>query len=170
MDANDSNAIAVHNPRARKLRSLVWNDFTKERKADGSYVAVCNHCKKQLTASSRSGTTHLKNHLVICTSTKRIKRKKLVVRRLVLKSSDAKSEEMEQEISKIILEKLQEWNIDGKLCSIVLDNCSTSDLVANELLGSLRMKGFLISNGDLFYARSCGHLLNLVVQKGLESA
>ncbi|RWW66575.1 hypothetical protein BHE74_00026049 [Ensete ventricosum] len=85
MDANDSNAIAVHNPRARKLRSLVWNDFTKERKADGSYVAVCNHCKKQLTASSRSGTTHLKNHLVICTSTKRIKRKKLVVRRLVLK-------------------------------------------------------------------------------------
>ncbi|CAL9186703.1 zinc finger BED domain-containing protein RICESLEEPER 1 isoform X1 [Musa acuminata AAA Group] len=295
MDANESNAIAVHNPRARKLRSLVWNDFTKERKADGSYVAVCNHCKKQLTASSRSGTTHLKNHLVICTSTKRIKRKKLVVRRLVLTSSDAKSEgvlssdhsqfdqeasrqdlarmvilhgypfnivhhvgfrtfvrnlqplfklvsadvvkadcmkmyenerlrlhevldrlhsrvslnvdvwrsnedveyacvschyvdndwrlkkkilnfahvgcpEKEQEISKIILEKLQEWNIDGKLCSIVLDNCRTSDLVASELLGSLRMKGFLISNGDLFYARSCGHLLNLVVQKGLELA
>ncbi|RRT49789.1 hypothetical protein BHM03_00008275 [Ensete ventricosum] len=84
MEANDSNTIAVHNPRARKLRSLVWNDFTKERKADGSYVAICNHCKKQLTASSRSGTTHLKNHLVICTSTKRIKRKKLVVRRLVL--------------------------------------------------------------------------------------
>ncbi|XP_009418454.2 zinc finger BED domain-containing protein RICESLEEPER 1 [Musa acuminata AAA Group] len=295
MEANDSNTIAVHNPRARKLRSLVWNDFTKERKADGSYVAICNHCKKQLTASSRSGTTHLKNHLVICTSTKRIKRKKLVVRRLVLKSTDAKSEdavssehshfdqessrqdlarmvilhgypfnivhhvgfrtfirnlqpmfklvsadvvkadcmkiyenerlrllevldklhsrisltidmwssiedakyvcltchyvdndwqlqkkilnffhvgslEMGQEISKTILEKLLEWNIDGKLCTIVLDNCGTSDLVASELLGYLRVKGFLISNGEMFYARSGGQLLNIVVQTALESA
>ncbi|XP_020106127.1 zinc finger BED domain-containing protein RICESLEEPER 2-like [Ananas comosus] len=85
--------LAAHNPRARKLRSLVWNDFTKERRADGSFVAICNHCKKQLTASSRSGTTHLKNHLGICLSTKRtLKRKKLVVRRLVLKSVDAKSD------------------------------------------------------------------------------
>ncbi|WOK92564.1 zinc finger BED domain-containing protein RICESLEEPER 1-like isoform X1 [Canna indica] len=294
MEANDNTAITVHNPRARKLRSLVWNDFTKERKADGTYVAICNHCKKQLTASSRSGTTHLKNHLVICTSTKRVKRKKLVVRRLVLKSNDAKNEgavgsehtqfdqessrqdlarmvilhgypfnivhhtgfrtfvrnlqplfklvsadavkadcmkiyeserlrlhEMleklhsrvsltvdmwrsmmdvdyvcltchyidndwrlqkkiinffhigppgtDQEISKTILDRLQEWNIDGKLCSVVLDNCITNDLVASELLGSLRTKGFLMSNGDLFYARTCGHLLNLVVHKSLET-
>ncbi|XP_072995778.1 zinc finger BED domain-containing protein RICESLEEPER 2-like isoform X1 [Typha latifolia] len=90
-------AMAVHNPRGRKLRSLVWNDFTKERRVDGSYVAVCNHCKKQLTASSRSGTTHLKNHLGTCLSTKRVmKRKKLVVRRLLLKSADAKGEASEQ--------------------------------------------------------------------------
>ncbi|KAG6493561.1 hypothetical protein ZIOFF_048553 [Zingiber officinale] len=295
MDANDSTAITVHNPRARKLRSLVWNDFTKERRPDGSYVAICNHCKKQLTASSRSGTTHLKNHLVICTSTKRVKRKKLVVRRLVLKSNDAKNEggmssehsqfdqelsrqdlarmvilhgypfnivhhvgfrtfvrnlqplfkmasadivkadcmkiyenerlrlhemldkihsrvsltvdmwksiadmdyvcltchyvdndwrlqkkiinffplgpsELGQDVSKTIMERLQEWNIDGKLCAVLLDNCSTSDFVASELIGYLRAKGFLISNGDLFYARSCGHLLNAIVHKSLEAA
>ncbi|OEL36107.1 Zinc finger BED domain-containing protein RICESLEEPER 2 [Dichanthelium oligosanthes] len=84
-----SNAVvpapAVHNPRARKLRSAVWQDFTKERRADGNCVAVCNHCKKQLTATSRSGTTHLRNHLAICTttSTRRAgKRRKLVVRRI----------------------------------------------------------------------------------------
>ena len=34
---------AVHNPRARKLRSAVWQDFTKERRADGNCVAICNH-------------------------------------------------------------------------------------------------------------------------------
>ncbi|EEE55247.1 hypothetical protein OsJ_03134 [Oryza sativa Japonica Group] len=76
----------VHNPRARKLRSAVWQDFTKERRADGSCVAVCNHCKKQLTATSRSGTTHLRNHLAICTttSTRRAgKRRKLIVRRIL---------------------------------------------------------------------------------------
>ena len=87
--ASVSNALvpapAVHNPRTRKLRSAVWQDFTKERRADGNCVAVCKHCKKQLTATSRSGTTHLRNHLATCTttSTRRAgKRRKLVVRRI----------------------------------------------------------------------------------------
>jgi hypothetical protein len=76
----------VRNPRTRKLRSAVWQDFTKERRADGNCVAICNHCKKQLTATSRSGTTHLRNHLAICTTTatRRVgKRRKLVVRRIL---------------------------------------------------------------------------------------
>ncbi|CAO2197972.1 unnamed protein product [Urochloa humidicola] len=85
-------APAVHNPRSRKLRSAVWQDFTKERRADGNCVAICNHCKKQLTATSRSGTTHLRNHLAICTttSTRRAgKRRKLVVRRVQHSKSSA---------------------------------------------------------------------------------
>ncbi|KAK3165176.1 hypothetical protein QOZ80_1AG0029900 [Eleusine coracana subsp. coracana] len=84
-------APIVHNPRARKLRSAVWQDFTKERRADGNCVAICNHCKKQLTATSRSGTTHLRNHLAICTttSTRRVgKRRKLVVRRILNRTSN----------------------------------------------------------------------------------
>ncbi|KAG1347008.1 zinc finger BED domain-containing protein RICESLEEPER 1 [Cocos nucifera] len=293
--SGNTNVTESHNPRSRKLRSLVWNDFTKEQKADGSFVAICNHCKKQLTASSRSGTTHLKNHLGICMSSKRLKRKKLVVRRLVLKSTDAKNDgapglehpQFDQElsrqdlarmvvlhgypfsivhhvgfrtfvrnlqpqfklpsydvvkadcmkfyenarhrlhealgkllcrvsltvdmwrsgdgleyvclmchyvddewklkkkilnfvpieaplageeISKSIAEKLREWNIDKKLGSIVLDNCSTSDIVTRELLKSLRPKGFLLSNGDLFCVHSCAHVLNLMVQESMELA
>ncbi|XP_073004471.1 zinc finger BED domain-containing protein RICESLEEPER 1-like isoform X2 [Typha latifolia] len=299
IDGNVSTAVApvvAHNPRARKLRSLVWNDFTKERKPDGSYVAICNHCKKQLTASSRSGTTHLKNHLAICLSTKRVKRKKLVVRRYVVKSVDAKGDDPTvlehsqfdqevsrqdlarmvvqhgyrfsivhdvgfrtfvrnlqpqfkmvsydtvkvdcmriyetarlrlhevlsklpcrlslsidmwrsnvgaefmcltchyidnvdndwklkkkilnfvqvdapltgEEISKTILEKLHDWAIDKKLASIVLDNCTTSDLVGRELLNSFQSRGFLLSNGDLFHVSSCVHILNLIVQESLQ--
>lgn len=62
---------ALHNPRARRLRSLVWNDFTKKQKADGNYEAICNHCGKKFTANSRSGTTHLRNHLNFCLSSRR---------------------------------------------------------------------------------------------------
>jgi len=94
--ASVSNAVepapAVHNPRTRKLRSAVWKDFTRERRADGNYVAICKHCKKQLTATSRSGTTHLRNHLATCTttSTRRAgKRRKLVVRRIHHSKSSA---------------------------------------------------------------------------------
>jgi hypothetical protein len=51
----------------RKLRSEVWEDF------DLIYVkgvpkARCSWCKKELCGETRSGTTHLKNHLAICGS------------------------------------------------------------------------------------------------------
>ncbi|MQL95330.1 hypothetical protein Taro_028022 [Colocasia esculenta] len=52
--------------RRRRLRSIVWNDFTKEQREDGSLVAICNHCKKQMAGGSSSGTTHLKKHLANC--------------------------------------------------------------------------------------------------------
>ncbi|XP_020098901.1 zinc finger BED domain-containing protein RICESLEEPER 1-like isoform X2 [Ananas comosus] len=301
--AIDGNAAALlpHNPRARKLRSAVWNDFTKERRADGSFVAVCHHCKRQLTASSRSGTTHLKNHLATCLSTKRVsKRRKLLVRRLLLKPQNAataandvashphfdqevsrqdlarmivqhgyrfsivddvgfrafvrnlqpnfkitpyeavkidcmriyesaklqlrevfdkklhcrvsisvdmwRSKENVQQymsltchyiehldnewklkkkflnfvhidasstgedISRTILDKFSEWSIDKKLVSIVLDNCTASELVGRELLRSLRSKGFLVLNGDLLLVRSCACMLNLIIQEGIEFA
>lgn len=100
--ANDV-SIAMPPPpnlRVRKLRSLVWNDFTKEQKPDGTMVAICNHCQKQLTASSRSGTTHLRNHLSICANTTtqqadrpdRRKRRKLIVHRPLQISYEVKND------------------------------------------------------------------------------
>uniref|UniRef100_A0ACD5VTX7 Uncharacterized protein n=1 Tax=Avena sativa TaxID=4498 RepID=A0ACD5VTX7_AVESA len=297
---------AVHNPRARKLRSAVWQDFTKERRADGNCVAICNHCKKQLTATSRSGTTHLRNHLAICTttSTRRAgKRRKLIVRRILnnktstgrpgdgvasgddhdndtthfdqelsrqdlarmivqhgyrfsivddlgfqkfvknlqpqfsmvsydtvradsmtiygserLKLQDAllktpcrvsisvdmwrSSTQMDylcltchyidhatdewklrkkilnfvhvdenftaNQIAILILEKLQEWGIDRKLAAVVLDNCTSGDSVATELLRALQPRRLLMLNGNLFHVRSCAHILNLTVEESLE--
>ncbi|KAJ6811161.1 zinc finger BED domain-containing protein RICESLEEPER 2-like [Iris pallida] len=289
MDVSTSNAANMSgggNPKtARRLRSLVWNDFTKERRPDGNCIAICNHCKKQLTASSRAGTTHLKNHLITCTSTKvRVKRKKLVVRRLgkdfgndnvegpnfdqekcrhdlaqmvvyhgypftivrhagfrtfvknlqpqfklmtddmiradcmkiyedgrvklrelleklpcrvsltveMWRSRDDAPEDYMclachyvdddwklkrkilnflhvggltsvEEISKIIVEKLHDWNIYRKLFSIVLDNCSDS-LVVAELPNYVRPKGFLPLRGDLFIVQGAASFLNIIAQ------
>ncbi|KAJ6800891.1 zinc finger BED domain-containing protein RICESLEEPER 2-like [Iris pallida] len=289
MDVGTGNAIDTPggDPRAaRRPRSLVWNDFTKETRPDGNCVAICNHCKKQLTANSRAGTTHLKNHVIACTSTKvRVKRKKLVVRRLGKESGndntdgpnffdrekcrrdlakmvvyhgypfaivrhagfrtfvknlqprfeltpedevradcmkiyeDGRAELREvlerlpcrvsltvemwrsrddapedymcltchyvdddwrlkrkilnflhvgrttsvEEISKIILEKLNDWNIYGKLFSIVSDNCSGNLLVA-ELPNYIQPKGSLPLNGDLFIVQGGTSLLNLIAQ------
>ena len=49
----------------KRLTSVVWNHFERIRKADVCY-AVCVHCKKKLSGSSNSGTTHLRNHLLRC--------------------------------------------------------------------------------------------------------
>nr|KAJ0220781.1 hypothetical protein LSAT_V11C200088940 [Lactuca sativa] len=54
---------------------------------------------------------------------------------------------------------LTDWGIDKKLFTITLDNASSQ--LCNE--GALR------SNGDYFHIRCCAHVLNLVVQDGLNA-
>lgn len=49
----------------KRLTSVVWNHFERVRKPEACY-AVCVHCEKKLSGSSRSGTTHLRNHLMRC--------------------------------------------------------------------------------------------------------
>ncbi|KAL6561764.1 hypothetical protein OROMI_017365 [Orobanche minor] len=50
--------------REGKLRSKVWQHFTKIIKEDGKCdKCQCNHCQKLFTCSSRSGTTHLLRHI-----------------------------------------------------------------------------------------------------------
>lgn len=57
-----SDAVIVNSSR---LKSVVWNDFDRVKKGD-TFVAVCRHCKKKLSGSSTSGTSHLRNHLIRC--------------------------------------------------------------------------------------------------------
>lgn len=60
MDLSD--AVIINSSR---LKSVVWNDFDRVKKGD-ICVAICRHCKKKLSGSSTSGTSHLRNHLIRC--------------------------------------------------------------------------------------------------------
>ncbi|XP_028791331.1 zinc finger BED domain-containing protein RICESLEEPER 2-like [Neltuma alba] len=51
--------------KSSRLKSVVWNDFDRVKKGDAC-VAICRHCKKRLSGSSSSGTSHLRNHLIRC--------------------------------------------------------------------------------------------------------
>ncbi|CAI9088879.1 OLC1v1023329C1 [Oldenlandia corymbosa var. corymbosa] len=51
--------------KSKRLTSVVWNHFERVRKGETCF-AVCVHCKKKLSGSSNSGTTHLRNHLLRC--------------------------------------------------------------------------------------------------------
>lgn len=59
--------IPIETPakKTKRLTSVVWNHFERVRKGEICY-AVCVHCKKKLSGSSNSGTTHLRNHLLRC--------------------------------------------------------------------------------------------------------
>lgn len=60
-------------PASKKLRSEVWQEF-KKMKVNGKEKAECIWCKKQLSATSKNGTNHLKGHLLRCIQ-KKIKNK-----------------------------------------------------------------------------------------------
>ncbi|XP_022848481.1 uncharacterized protein LOC111370825 [Olea europaea var. sylvestris] len=50
--------------REGKLRSKVWEHFTKLIKEDGTCdKCQCNHCQKLFTCAGKSGTTHLLRHV-----------------------------------------------------------------------------------------------------------
>ncbi|XP_073029214.1 zinc finger BED domain-containing protein RICESLEEPER 1-like [Primulina eburnea] len=61
MDGSDE-AVVVNSSR---LKSVVWNDFDRVKRGE-TYMAVCRHCKRILSGSSTSGTSHLRNHLTRC--------------------------------------------------------------------------------------------------------
>ena len=70
-------------------------------------------------------------------------------------------------LSKVLIDCLFDWNVDHKLSSLTVDNCTTNDVLINILLGKLSSSS-LILNGKFFHMRCCAHILNLIVKEGLE--
>jgi hypothetical protein len=60
-----------------------------------------------------------------------------------------------------------DWNIDTKLSTITLDNCSTNDAMIDKIKAKLKPEK-LLRDGDLLHMRCCAHILNLIVKDGLE--
>ncbi|KAH9705537.1 BED-type domain-containing protein [Citrus sinensis] len=66
-----------------------------------------------------------------------------------------------------LVQCLLDWNVDRKLSSVTLDNCTTNDAMVEKLL--LRFDtDTLISSGKFFHMRCTAHILNLVVRDGLK--
>jgi hypothetical protein len=70
-------------------------------------------------------------------------------------------------ISEVLYEALVEWNIDEKITTVTLDNCSTNDALIPELVRKIG-KGKLLLEGKLLHMRCCAHILNLIVKDGLD--
>ena len=60
----------------RKLRSSVWKEFELTMLDDGTYKAICKHCKKDFVAGNRAGTSHLKYHIGVCPKLQLSRRRK----------------------------------------------------------------------------------------------
>ncbi|XP_028214896.1 zinc finger BED domain-containing protein RICESLEEPER 2-like [Glycine soja] len=67
----------------------------------------------------------------------------------------------------VLTDCLMNWNIDTKLSTITLDNCTTNDTMIDKIKDKLHL-GSLLRDGPLLHMRCCAHILNLIVKDGLE--
>ncbi|XP_042380427.1 zinc finger BED domain-containing protein RICESLEEPER 2-like [Zingiber officinale] len=70
-------------------------------------------------------------------------------------------------LANALVDCLLDWNLDRKLSTLTVDNCTTNDAMIELILDKLPPSS-LILEGKLFHMRCCAHILNLVVRDGLE--
>lgn len=70
-------------------------------------------------------------------------------------------------ICEALIDTLMEWNVDRKLSTLTLDNCTTNDCLIDKVKDKID-KETLILRGKLFHMRCAAHILNLIVKEGLE--
>ena len=69
-------------------------------------------------------------------------------------------------LCEVLVNYLMDYNLNNKLSTLTLDNCSTNDLfvslIVNKLLGSI-----LLMDGNFLHMRCCAQILNLIVKDSL---
>ncbi|KAM0918020.1 hypothetical protein ACQ4PT_009384 [Festuca glaucescens] len=66
-----------------------------------------------------------------------------------------------------LYDSLLEWNIDEKLMTVTVDNCTTNDKAIEMIVRKIG-KNKLPLEGILLHMRCCAHILNLIVKDGLD--
>ncbi|RLM87633.1 hypothetical protein C2845_PM04G14000 [Panicum miliaceum] len=80
----------------------------------------------------------------------------------------SKLKENAEKLSCIILRAIGEWGLDDKVFSITLDDAFVDDSVASNVKTSLQKRNKVVANQSLFVARYATHLLDEVIQVGLD--
>ncbi|KAL5563458.1 hypothetical protein UlMin_033205 [Ulmus minor] len=160
----------------RKLTSPAWEHF-KKMKVGGVMKAICDHCHKHLGAEIKNGTKHLLDHIAVCPMIKQRDTRQMLLK--ANSSSDGKCASLDtfmyvpsphdaENLGDALMECLLDWNIERKLLTLTLDNCSTNDAMVNVMLDKLD-KSLLLVNDKLLHIRCATHILNLIVKEGLEN-
>ena len=67
---------------------------------------------------------------------------------------------------KVLVDCFLEWNINRKLSTITVDNCSTNDVMIRLLLNKLDTNSLMLGD-SMLHMRCTVHILNLIVQDEL---
>ncbi|KAM0835574.1 hypothetical protein ACQ4PT_062859 [Festuca glaucescens] len=73
-----------------------------------------------------------------------------------------------EEMSDVILMVIRDWGLCGKVFSIILDDAFIDDSVASNVKAHLQKENSSCANGSLFVVRYGAHLLDQVIQVGLD--
>ncbi|WJZ99646.1 hypothetical protein VitviT2T_018071 [Vitis vinifera] len=71
-------------------------------------------------------------------------------------------------LSDVLMDFLLDWNMDRKVSTVTVDNCSSNDGMINIFVDKLSLSDSLLLNGKIFHMRCATHVLNLIVKEGLD--
>ena len=60
-----------------------------------------------------------------------------------------------------------DWNANRRISVVTLDNCFTSDVMVDRLIGLIEVD-FMLMGGDYFHMGCVAHILNLIVKEGMK--
>ncbi|GJT51352.1 zinc finger BED domain-containing protein RICESLEEPER 2-like protein, partial [Tanacetum coccineum] len=66
-------------------------------------------------------------------------------------------------LTNVLMDALMEWNVDTKLSTITVDNCTTNDSLIGKIKDKLQLNK-LIHDGSHIHMRCSAHILNLIVK------
>jgi hypothetical protein len=67
-----------------------------------------------------------------------------------------------------LYDTLMHWNLDEKLMTVTVDNCTSNDKALETLVTKIG-KSKLLLEGTMLHMRCCAHILNLIVKDGLDA-
>ena len=70
-------------------------------------------------------------------------------------------------LSDVLMDFLLDWNMDRKVSTITVDNCSSNDRMINILVEKLSLSNSLLLNEKKIHMRYVADVLNLIVKEGL---
>jgi hypothetical protein len=70
-------------------------------------------------------------------------------------------------IAEELHETLMQWNLDEKLLTVTVDNCTSNDKAVDLMISKIG-KSKLLLQGTMLHMRCCAHILNLIVKDGLD--
>ncbi|KAA8524372.1 hypothetical protein F0562_010795 [Nyssa sinensis] len=180
-------------PRKRKLTSIVWNDFKKVKRYSNSLqpmfkmisrntlksdilkiyereksktIKLLENVESRISLTSDIWTSNQTKKGFMAVTTHFID-DAWVLQSRILRFIYVPAPHNKEVLSDALVDCLSDWNIDRKLSTITLDNCTTNDAIIDNI-GSKLDSSSLLLDGRVLHMRCCAHILNLIVKDGLE--
>jgi len=74
----------------------------------------------------------------------------------------------DESVANEVIMFLTQWNIEHKILTITVDNAKYNDVMMSNLKKHLIPRNGLVSSGVFFHVQCCAHILNRIVQDGLQ--
>ncbi|XP_027368336.1 zinc finger BED domain-containing protein RICESLEEPER 2-like [Abrus precatorius] len=71
-------------------------------------------------------------------------------------------------LADVLCDCIFEWNLETKLSTLTVDNCSTNVAMIAYIVEKLDHSSFILG-GSLFHTRCCAHILTLIVKDGMST-